>query len=285
MILPQVIANALCAASLIGLVAIGLLLTYQLQRFIFFAYGVVLAFAPYICWTLVKIGFDSLWASACLAILASVILGIVFERVLHRPARGRGMGSFGLLLLSIGCYIVIENLLALVFGNDIKSFQFAWRDTHYEFCGAWISLLQVFTFSATIVVSIILWCSLRFTRIGRQLKAVANDVELARVIGVDIDRIYLWAIMISCGLAGMVGIFTALDVDMTPTMGMRPLMLGLVALIIGGGTVWGAIAGAGLVATALHLGVLYISARWQDGIAFLILLAFLFLRLRWSSKN
>ena len=111
------------------------------------------------------------------------------------------------------------------------------------------------------------------------MRAVADDLELARVSGIDSDRIILWTFAISSALAGIAGILVAFDTDMTPTMGLNVLLMGVVAVIIGGsGSIPGVALGALFLGLAQHLGVWGISSQWQDAIAFIILLAFLLVR-------
>ena len=111
------------------------------------------------------------------------------------------------------------------------------------------------------------------------MRAVANDSELARVAGIESDKIILLTFALGSALAGIAGILVALDVDMTPTMGMNALMMGVVAVIIGGvGSIPGIALGALLLGMAQHLGVWFISSQWQDAIAFVILLLFLLFR-------
>ena len=114
---------------------------------------------------------------------------------------------------------------------------------------------------------------------GHGMRAVSNDVELAKISGIDSDRIILWSFILGSALAGVAGILVALDVDMTPTMGMNALMMGVVAMIIGGvGSILGVAFGAILLGLAQHLGVWKISSQWQDAIAFIILFLFLLIR-------
>lgn len=108
---------------------------------------------------------------------------------------------------------------------------------------------------------------------------MADDAQLASVCGIDADRVILSAFAIGSLLAGVAGILVALDVDMTPTMGMRALLMGVVAAIIGGiGSTTGTILGAVVLGLALHLGVWRLGAEWQDPIAFAVLLVFLVFR-------
>jgi len=110
------------------------------------------------------------------------------------------------------------------------------------------------------------------------MEAVASDPDLARAVGIDIEGIYLWTIGLGSALAAIAGILTSYDVDMSPTMGMQPLMMGVVATIIGGNTLLGMAGGALLLGMTQHLNVIWLSSKWQDAIIFAILILFLLFR-------
>jgi len=132
--------------------------------------------------------------------------------------------------------------------------------------GARITPVQI----AIIIVSLLLVAScfflLKYTKIGQAMRAVANNAELASVSGIDSDRVILSAFALGSAIAGVAGILVAFDVDMTPTMGMNALMMGVVAVIIGGvGSIPGIALGALLL--GMLVGVWKISSQWQDAIA------------------
>ena len=145
--------------------------------------------------------------------------------------------------------------------------------------GARVTPVQILTICVSIFLVTAVAAFLKKTRQGRAMRAVACDAQLASVSGINSDRVTLWAFAIGSGLAAAAGILVAADVDMTPTMGMNGLMVGVVAVIIGGrGSILGVALGALLLGMAQHLGVWKISSQWQDAIAFFILLAFLIFR-------
>ncbi len=112
------------------------------------------------------------------------------------------------------------------------------------------------------------------------MRAVANDPWLANATGIESDRVILFTFAIGSALAGFAGILISLDIDMTPTMGLNALMMGVVAVIVGGSgrPIPGVLLGALLLGLAQHLGVWKISSQGQDAIAFAILLIFLLFR-------
>jgi branched-subunit amino acid ABC-type transport system permease component len=99
---------------------------------------------------------------------------------------------------------------------------------------------------------------------------------LSNIVGISSDRVILQAFALGSALAAVAGILIAFDVDMTPTMGFKWLLYGVVAMIIGGvGSHWGLVGGALLLAASQHLAAYYIGSQWMDAVAYIILIVFL----------
>jgi len=274
----QVVANSLLAASAYALVGLGLALLMRVARFINFAHGVTLASCPYFALCLVRCGMP-LGAAISVAVVLSMVLGCTTEVGVYKPLRRRGASSLVLLLASLGIYVVLQNVISLVFGDDTKSIRPGVVREGLNLLGARITPIQITTICVSVVLVVGLALFLRYAKLGRAMRAVANDPELANVSGIDSDRVILWAFAIGSALAGIAGILVALDLDMTPTMGLNALMMGVVVVIIGGvDSIPGIALGALLLGMAQQFGVWEISSQWQDAIAFIILLAFLLFR-------
>ncbi len=181
-----------------------------------------------------------------------------------------------LLLASLGIYIVLQNVISIAFGDDTKSIRtWAVREGLNVF-GARVTPIQIAIISISMVLITAVAIFLKCSKMGKAMRAVSNDPELSNTSGIDSNRVILWTFAIGSALAGIAGILVALDVDMTPTMGMNALMMGVVAVIIGGvGSIPGVAMGALLLGLAQHLAVWKISSQWQDAIAFIILFIFL----------
>ena len=114
------------------------------------------------------------------------------------------------------------------------------------------------------------------TKFGKSLRALSNDVELARLSGVNSNRYILYAFMIGSILAAVASIMISFDTDMTPTMGFNALVMGVIAVIVGGiNSLPGAALGGLFIGLAQNLGVYWLPSKWQDTIAFGILILFL----------
>jgi len=272
----QYILNGLFTSAVVVLIALGFNIIYSTTRFFHFAHGIVFTAAAYFVYAfyiLLKLPFT---LSVGLAILLSAGLGCLIDRAVYRPLRQRKSSSLVLLLASLGVYIVLQNLISLFFGDDTKSIRSGVVKEGLNVFGARITPIQITIIVVSIVLMIGLVLLLKRTKLGKAIRAVSGDPELANICGINSERIILYVFAIGSALAGVAGILVSLDVDMNPTMGMRFLMMGMVAVIIGGvGSITGTALGALLLGMAQHLGVWKISSQWQDAIAFVILLIFL----------
>lgn len=184
-----------------------------------------------------------------------------------------------ILIATIGVYIFLQNTISLIFGDDTKSIRSGVVKEGINVFGARITPIQITIIITAVIVLFSMIAFMKKTRIGKAMQAVASDAKLAEISGINSERVIMWAFAIGSGLAGLAGILYALDVDMTPTMGMPMLMMGIVAMIVGGvGSIPGIALGALLLGFAKNFGAYYIGSQWQDAIAFVILLLFLIFR-------
>lgn len=275
----QLLLNALIAGSIYILIAVSFSLIYQTTRFFHFAHAVVFTSGAYFTYLFHKlIGFPIILAIP-VAIALAALLGCGMEIGIYKPLRQKNASPMVLLLASLGLYILLQNTISMVFGDDTKSIRSGVVKEGLNVFGARITPVQIVIIATSIVLVVMVALWLKKSKMGKAMRAVANDAELAEISGIDSDRVILWTFAVGSGLASVAGILVALDVDMTPTMGMNALMMGVVAVIVGGvGSIPGVALGALLLGLAQHLGVWKISSQWQDAIAFIILFVFLLVR-------
>lgn len=277
----QVGANTLATAALYLLVALGFLLPFRVGRFFHFAHGVSVAAGPYGALALTTwCGFPVAVAIPA-AIGGCAILGCGLDRAIYRPLRNRASSSVVLLLASLGAYIALQNLLSMFFGDSARSIRWQGLDHGLNLLGARFTAVQV----ATVIVATAAFVLMRWffesSRPGLSIRAVAGDPELARACGVNTDHVSLIAFGLGSALGGLAGILAALDIDMTPTMGLTPLMMGVVALIVGGErSLRGVALGSVVLALAQNVGSWFLHAQWGDAVAFLVLLGALLVKPR-----
>jgi branched-chain amino acid transport system permease protein len=272
----QILINILTTSSTIALMAISFAIIYQIVRFFHFAHGIIFTAGAYFSFFFIVALKLPLLLAIFLSAMICAIFGCLIELAIYRPLRHKNSSPLIFLLSSLGVYILFQNIISMVFGDETRSIRTSAVQEGINFLGARITAVQIAVICLSIVLIIILEVFLIRTRTGKSVRAVANDLELADILGIKSNVVILWVFAIGSALAGLAGILVALDVDMTPTMGMTPLMMGVVAVIIGGmNSITGIAFGALLLSTAQHLGAWYIGSQWQDAIAFVILILFL----------
>ena len=218
-----------------------------------------------------------------LAIIISVflvaILGILNNQYIYKPIRKIGGTPLILLIASLGVYVILQNMISLFFGDDTKSVRSGVVKEGLEFFGARITPIQIVIIISGILLTILTWLFLRYTKSGKASRAVANNPNLSEIYGINKEKIYNFVFAYGSALAAIAGILSALDTDMTPTMGFRPLMMGVIIMIIGGvGSIPGVVLGALLLGFSQNIAAWYLPSQWQDAIAFAIMLIFLLFR-------
>lgn len=277
--LTQFALNSLVAGAVYALIAVSFALIYSPTRFFHFGHGAVFTAGAYGTLTATFLFNVPLPLAVALGAVIATGLGISMDLGVYRLLRKNRASSLILMVASLGIYTLVQNVISLTFGDDTKSIRTGPVVEGIGILGARITPIQIATVCLSILLVIALALFLRHSRLGRAMRAVANDRELAGLSGISGDREILWAFAIGSALAGVAGILVSLDVDMTPTMGMTALMMGIVAVIIGGvNSIPGIALGALLLGMAQQFGVWKISSQWQDAIAFVILLAFLLFR-------
>jgi branched-chain amino acid transport system permease protein len=273
------ISAAVIASCVVGLIALGFGLIYGTARFFHFGHGAVFAWGAYSAWFLLHNCNSSFWLATFFALVLSLLLGLGIDFIFYRPMRRRNAGALPLMLVSMGLLLVLQNLLSLLFGDSPKTLRLGPAKEGFLILGARLTPVQItiiFTSGFLIALTAIV---LRYSRWGRNCRAVANDPELARILGMDTDRIISSTFGVGSFLAGVAAILISSDLDMTPHMGLSAVVLAMVAVVLGGrGSILG-IGGAGLLlGFAEGFTVWFVGLQWQDTIAFGVLIIFLVLK-------
>jgi len=282
-VIQQLVLNGIIAGAIYALVALGFSVVYRTVRFFHFAHGVVYAVGAYAAYAAGQLFGTSGWllggAGWLLAIGVAGVLGVGIDRFVYRPLRGRKAPALILLIASFGVFILLQNLLQLVFGAQILTMRTGPVREGHHVLGAVITDVQIVIIVAGCLVLAGLVALERWTRLGKAMRAVADDSLATSVVGINPERIILWAFVIGSALAGLAGILISYETNIEPTMGFNALLKGLIASIIGGiGSTPGAALGGLLLGLAENLGIWKLPAMWKDTIAFALLIVFLLLR-------
>lgn len=149
----------------------------------------------------------------------------------------------------------------------------------YQIASAVITPIQILILSASLIIFAVLWFIVDRTKMGKAIRAVADDPIGASVSGIYPEKVILYAFAIGSALAGMAGVLISLETNIEPTMGLNAILKGIIASIIGGiGSIPGAVLGGLFLGIVENLGIWKIQAGWKDTIAFTVLIIFLLLR-------
>ena len=272
----QLLVNGLIAGAIYSLIATGFSIIYSTCRFAHFAHGAVAAFAGYILFTFYQSLNLNFWLSSFLAIISAAFLGYFLNLTIYKQLRKRKATSAVLLIASIALLILIESLILLFWGANIKTINFIEVAPGIEKLGAIITPLQI----TIILISVILYVGfllfMKRTKLGKAMRAVADNKDVAEIVGISAEKIYSWSFTIGSAIAGLAGILIALEQNLNPTMGTGLMIKGFTGAIIGGiGSVPGAILGSYILGLAENFGIWFLPSGYKDAIAFV--LHFLFL--------
>ncbi|MCL6097146.1 MAG: branched-chain amino acid ABC transporter permease [Bacteroidetes bacterium] len=247
----QLIVNSLISTSEFLLIAISFSLIYKITTFFNFAHAVVYTSGAYFTLLFSVLLGCPLLVAIPLAVVCACLLGCLMELVIYKPLRKKKSTPLVLLLASLGIYIVLQNAISMVFGDDTKSIRTWPVVVGLNIFGARITPVQIVIVVSSLLLVVLIGGYLMLGKTGKAMRAVANDAELANISGINSDRVILISFVLGSALAGVAGILVSLDVDMTPTMGMNALMMGVVAMIVGGvGSIRGIVLGSLLLALA-----------------------------------
>lgn len=272
----QLIINIIISFCFFAFISISFSTIYYPTRFFHIAHAITITFSAYFTYLFSQQLHYPLWIAILLAIICATAIGLLSEIAIYRPLRKRNASPMILMIASLGIYTMLQNIISMIWGDDIKSVRMEEVKAGHEFLGAYITDIQIITIVVCFVLFVACIVFLNHSRIGRNIRAVASNPELSNIMGISSNRVILWAFGIGSALVAVAGILIAFDTDMTPTMGFNWLLFGVVAMIIGGvGSTWGLVGGALLLATAQHLSAYYIGSQWMNAVAYIILILFL----------
>jgi branched-chain amino acid transport system permease protein len=272
----QALINGLVSGTILAVPAIGFTAIFAVLRYPNFAVGSLATIGAYAGWFAnVRLGLP-LEASFAVAFLAAGIVALMAEWLAVRPLERSGALMMAICSLAVG--IVLENMVRFGFGNDPRGFNVPLlRDV--RFWELRISPQQIENFVVALGLMVLLWLALNLTRIGRAMRATADNPDLARLKGVSPAMVAAITVTVGGGLAGAGGMLVALDTAADPLTGFRLILSVFAAAVLGGlGSIPGAVAGALIIGVVEELTVLLLAPNYRTAIGFFVILAVLTVR-------
>jgi branched-chain amino acid transport system permease protein len=274
----QQLINGLMLGASYSLVAIGYTLIFGVLNLLYFSHGEVFMVGAFVGLFLVLYAGTNIYVALLGAMIVCAILGALAFFVAVRPVpKDRPLAP---LISTIGLTIILQNLAIYVFGGQQFSFPETIHQALYHIGPVTVSSVQLFILGVAIALMVALWLFIERTKLGRAMRAVAENHETAALLGVNVNRVVLITFIIGSGIAGVAGVLDGLkNSSVSPFMGLGAAVKGLIVMLLGGlGNVPGAMIAGLLLGTIEILSAAYIGTTERDFFSFLILILILLYR-------
>ncbi len=277
MIYQQMINGLMLGASY-SLVAIGYTLIFGVLNLLYFAHGEVFMVGAFVGLYLVILADANIYVALLGAMIATAALGVFAVFVAVRPVSKDY--PLAPLISTIGLTIVLQNMAIYIFGGQHLGFPETIKQELYQFGPITISSVQIFILVVAVALMAFLWLFIEHSKMGRAIRAVAENHETAALLGVNVNRVVLVTFIIASGIAGIAGVLDGIkNSAISHFMGLQVAVKGLVVMLLGGlGNVLGAMVGGLLLGMIEILSSAYIGTTERDFFTFAILILILVYR-------
>jgi branched-chain amino acid transport system permease protein/neutral amino acid transport system permease protein len=272
----QLVIYGIVLGSIIALGAIGVSLIFGILRFAHFAHGDLMTLGAYFALTAVAGMNLPMFAAFALASLAAGAVTVGIDRALYRHLRR--VSPIILLISSVGVALMLRSLIQMLWGPDNEIYQ-SGVSQPWLFAGLRIQPTQAMIVAGAGGLMLALHLFLQRTRFGKAMRAMSDNPDLARLSGIDTERVVMLTWLIAGVLAGAAGVFLGMDTHLYPIMGWKLLLPVFAAAIFGGiGKPYGAVAGALVIGLAQELSTLVLPSAYKPAVAFALIVIMLVFR-------
>jgi branched-chain amino acid transport system permease protein len=274
--LLQLLIYGLILGSIIALGAIGVSLTFGILRFANFSHGDLMTLGAYFALAfVVGLGLPMV-VSFVLAAVATAFSAVLVDRLVYRQLRRSS--PVILLISSFGMALILRSIIQLVWGPSNQVYE-AGIQLPWVIAGLRIKTDQIYILLGTVLLVTALHFFLQYSKMGKAMRAMADSIDLARITGIDTERVVMWTWVIGAVMAAAAGIFLGMDTRLHPIMGWRLLLSVFAAAVLGGiGKPYGAIAGGLVIGITEEMSTLFLSPAYKSAVAFGLLVLMLIIR-------
>lgn len=277
----QQLVNGLVLGSTYALFALGFTLIFGVLRAINLTYGFYFSIGAFVALYLARSLEASIWIALPLAALVAGLVAVVVDSVLLTRLRRAKAGELASLMVTLGAVLALYASMAALLGTEIERFPFDFvENTAWEFGDVRISLVQALIVGTALVLVAVLFLLLQHTRLGLMIRALAENEDAARLMGINVDATVMAVSFLSGFLGGAAGVLIGLNFNaIQPFMGEAMMLRGFAVIIIGGlGDIRGALVAGVLLGVLEVLTAGYISSTAKEAVAFSILVLTLWFR-------
>jgi branched-chain amino acid transport system permease protein len=265
----QAIVTGFLLGGVYSLICVGLTLTFGVMRIINFAHGEFLMVAMYATYFF-SVGFGTEPYTAVVLVLPGLFLfGILIFHFLIRPIQSRD--PLNQMLLLVGLSLVLQNGALALFSPDTRAVQSSLLYSKVELGEVIIGLPMLIAFGVSILITLALYWLLRFTELGRKIRAAASDRGAAELMGINVNRVNMLALGIGIGCLGIAGPVMMPAYYVVPDIGTFFILIAFVVVVLGGlGNFVGAMLASFLVAITQSIGALFMPGSTAPVLPFLL---------------
>ncbi|MEA5502485.1 branched-chain amino acid ABC transporter permease [Halotia wernerae UHCC 0503] len=275
--LVQLIVNGIAVGSIIALAAVGLTLTYGILRLSNFAHGDFLTLGAYLTLLVNAVGIN-IWLSMMLAAVGTVVMMLLSEKLLWSRMRDLRASSTTLIIISIGLALFLRNGIILLWGGKNQNYNVPVTSA-LDLWGVKVPQNQLLVLGLAVLAILALHYLLQNTKIGKAMRAVADDLDLARVSGINVDQVIFWTWLIAGTFTSLGGSMYGLITAVRPNMGWFLILPLFASVILGGiGNPYGAIIAAFIIGIVQEVSTLWLGSQYKQGVALLIMILVLLIR-------
>ena len=277
-ILPQLIINGLIAGSIYSLAASGFSLVHYVLKFSNFAQGAIIGISAYLFFLFFSMLKLNYFTSIIFSIILSIFIALFINSVVYKQLRKRKATNVVSMISSLALLILSSSLILAVFGSSTKTIPIK-NNMTFDFGLFTITALQILIIISAAVLFLVLWLTLKKTRLGKAMRALADNKDVAQIVGINPEKIYTYTFVISAVLGSFAGILIGLEQNLYPQMGVPIIVKGFISAVVGGiSSVPGSIVGGLFVGLVENLGIWFLPSGYKDVISFTVLLLFLLFR-------
>lgn len=270
----QAIVNGLAEGSIYAVLAIGLVFIFKITEVANFAQGEIAMVAAFVGFTVLERFGVPLYFALAAGVVAGALSGYLMERVAIRPVLGTGV--LGPAVVTLGLYFVLHGAATVLWGPDVHPFPSFFGSDTLAFGGLLISKQHLAIMVASLATALALSAFLRFTDLGLAMRCIPQNRYAARLIGLDVPRLYGLVWMIGAAVSAMGGILLAPIVFLNTNMMTDMTNNAFAVAVLGGlGSLVGAFVGGLILGLVKNVGVLYLPTEMKESMAFVIVLVVL----------
>jgi branched-chain amino acid transport system permease protein len=280
-VLEQQLFNALSLGCVYALFALGFTLIFGVLGVINLSHGAVFMVGAYAALAAVNQLHAPLWAAIAVAFLFSGLVGLLIDRLVLRPLRQRDAPHLVPMIATIGLGLAMNSLVQGVFGAENQRFPGeVLPDRTVVIAGVSVTVLELGIILISFVLMTILLLTLKKTQLGRALRAIAESPKAARLLGINVEGLFMVTSFAAAGLGGVAGVLIGLYSNaLFPLMGQPIMHKGIAVIILGGmGDIRGAMLAGLFLGFAEVLSVAYVGSNMRDAVAFGLLFLVLLVR-------